>query len=76
MYEKQIGKSLFELRKKYSLTQQELANLIPVSRETISKWERGIYTPSVECLIKLSSVFQISIDEILSLSEDIYEIVD
>lgn len=52
-------------RKKNMLTQEELAEKICVSRQTITKWEAGIISPSLEYLIDLSDVFGITIDTLI-----------
>lgn len=61
-----IGERIAELRKQKNLSQQELANKLNVSNKTISKWERGNGTPDVDTLIKLSKVFNISLDEFIN----------
>ena len=65
MEQNKTGKFIKELREKYKLTQQELADIIPVTREAVSKWERGISLPDSDCLVKLSTLFKVSINEIL-----------
>ena len=62
---KQIGKFIQELRKEKGLTQQDLADLIPVSRETISKYELDKNKPSEDVLIKLCDIFDVSFEELL-----------
>ena len=56
---------LYELRKNKHLTQTELAQKIGVSNKTISKWENGETYPETAQLIALSSLFNITIDELL-----------
>lgn len=65
MEQNNTGKFIKELREKHKLTQQELADIIPVTREAVSKWERGISLPDSDCLVKLSTLFKVSINEIL-----------
>ena len=60
-----IGKFILELRKSKSLSQGELGEILGVDRVSISKWERGVSIPSHEMLLKLSTVFEVSINEIL-----------
>lgn len=60
-----IGKFIFQLRKEKKMTQEKLSELIPIGREAISKWERGITIPDASTLIKLSDIFGVSINEIL-----------
>ncbi|MEQ3232369.1 helix-turn-helix domain-containing protein [Fusicatenibacter saccharivorans] len=56
---------LYHLRKQKGLSQEELANRLNVSRQTISKWEVGDSTPDMEKLIAISDMFQISLDELV-----------
>ena len=56
---------LYNLRKKKGLSQEELANRLNVSRQTISKWEVGDSTPDMEKLIAISDLFEISLDELV-----------
>lgn len=51
-----------ELRRKKNLSQEELADILEVSRQTVSEWERKNAYPSVEKLIKLSEIFDVSLD--------------
>lgn len=64
-----IGKFLKELREEKHLTQYELADMIPIGREAISKWERGTSAPSKSSIIRLSGIFEVPVEEILSGSE-------
>lgn len=52
-------------RKKNMLTQEELAEKINVSRQTVTKWEKGTISPSLEYLIDLSNIFGITIDSLI-----------
>lgn len=61
-----FGKKLQELRKQKSLTQEELAEILFVSRTAISKWESGRGYPNIESLKAISKFFGITIDELLS----------
>ena len=56
---------LYNLRKQKGLSQEELANRLNVSRQTISKWEVGDSTPDMEKLIAISDMFDISLDELV-----------
>lgn len=59
----EFNNKLYELRKQKGLSQEELANKLNVSRQTVSKWELGDSTPDMEKLIGLSDLFDISLDE-------------
>lgn len=65
MDNKKIGEFILKLRKEQKLTQDELAEKIPISRQAVSKWERGITIPDSATLLKLSEIFNVSINEIL-----------
>ncbi len=62
--EKQIGSHIAKIRKERGLTQSELAELIDVTIETISRLERGVSVPSLKTLEKISSVLNISLKNI------------
>lgn len=57
---------LYELRKKFGYSQEELAEKIGVSRQAISKWERSEASPDTDNLIMLSKVYGITIDELIN----------
>lgn len=60
-----IAQSLKEKRAEKKLTQQELADLLHVSRSTISNWETGRNYPDLDTLIKISDLLDISLDIML-----------
>ncbi len=60
-----FNNKLYELRKQKGFSQEELANRLNVSRQTISKWEVGDSTPELEKLIAISDLFGISLDELV-----------
>ena len=62
-----IRLQLSNLRKSHGLTQQNLADLLNVSFQTISKWENGITLPDITVLPKLARIFKVSTDELLGL---------
>ena len=53
---------LYELRKKAGLSQEELANLVGVSRQAVQKWEAGTSRPDVDNLTALASYFNVTLD--------------
>lgn len=61
-----VGKFISELRKEKGFTQKELAKELNVTDKAISKWETGKCYPYIEMLEKLSLLFEVSINEILS----------
>lgn len=62
----EFNEKLQQLRKNKELTQEELAELLYVSRAAISKWESGRGYPNIDSLKAISKVFSISIDDLLS----------
>lgn len=61
-----IGERLLELRKKKGLSQEELANILNVSRQTVSKWETDQSTPDFDKIMPLCKLYEISADELLT----------
>ena len=66
-----IGERLLNLRKEKNLSQEELANVLDVSRQTISKWETDQTTPDFDKIVPLCEYFGITSDELLSGKKDI-----
>ena len=64
---------LEELRKQHGITQEELASLLEVSRQTISSLEKGRYNPSILLAFKISRYFGQSIEKIFIYEEDDHE---
>lgn len=60
-----FGNRLYELRKQKGLSQEELANRLNVTRQTVSKWEVGDSTPDMDKLAALGELFEISLDELV-----------
>lgn len=61
----QLGRNLRIARQSSGYTQEEVSNILFVSQQTVSNWEKEISTPSVSDLIKISNLYQISIDSLL-----------
>lgn len=61
----ELGKQIRKYRKEQSLSQDELAEKVYVSRQTISNWENDKSYPDVNSLILLSEVFHTSIDNLI-----------
>lgn len=59
-----LGEKIVSLRKKNNLSQEELAEKVGVTRQTISKWELEETTPDINQAKKLSKLFNISLDEL------------
>ena len=59
------GKKIAELRKFNSLSQESLAEKVGVSRQAISKWERGEASPDMENVVSLARIFNVTVDDLL-----------
>ncbi|MBQ7115466.1 MAG: helix-turn-helix transcriptional regulator [Clostridia bacterium] len=62
----EFSEKLQELRKNRGLTQEELAEILYVSRTAVSKWESGRGYPNIDSLKEISKFFEVSIDDLLS----------
>lgn len=60
-----LGEKLSKLRKDNNLTQEQLADLLEVTRQTISRWESDIAFPETDKLLQLSYIFKCSVDFLL-----------
>jgi len=60
-----LGEKLQNLRREKGISQDRLAELLDVSRQAVSKWERDEAIPETDKVIKLSEVFSVSIDYLL-----------
>ena len=60
-----FAENLKQLRKEKQMSQENLAELLNVSRQSVSKWEQGLSYPEVETLLLLSKRLSVSLDEML-----------
>ena len=65
----QLGKHIKQLRYEKSLSQEKLAEMVYVSRQTISNWENDKSYPDINSLVLLSQVLDVTIDQLIK--EDI-----
>lgn len=65
-----LSEKIIEIREENNLTQDEMAEKIFVTRQAISKWERGISYPSLDVLRLISKEFKISMNNLLDVSEN------
>ena len=63
--EMELGKQIKKYRQELQLSQEELADHVYVSRQTISNWENDKSYPDVTSLVLLSEIFQISLDKLI-----------
>jgi putative transcriptional regulator len=59
-----------EIRKIYQLTQEELADKLDVSRQTINSLEKGRYNPSIQLAFKLAKLFSMKIEDLFIYEEE------
>jgi transcriptional regulator with XRE-family HTH domain len=64
-----LSEKIFELRKAKGVSQEQLAEKLGVSRQSVSKWESGESLPEIERIIELSKVFNVTTDYLLKPSE-------
>lgn len=57
---------LFDLRRQAGLSQEELANLLGVTRQAVQKWEAGTSRPDMDNLVSLSDYFKVSLDYLVT----------
>jgi len=60
-----LSEKIVELRKARGMTQEELAEICGVSRQSVSKWESDIALPEMEKLLLMGQIFQVSMDVLL-----------
>ncbi|MDY3052088.1 MAG: helix-turn-helix transcriptional regulator [Ndongobacter sp.] len=65
MDQQKIGTFLKELRKEKAVTQEELAEMLNVSRRTVSRWETGSNMPDLDILVELADYYEVDIRELL-----------
>ncbi len=61
-----FGKRITELRKKENITQEQLAKMLEVTRQTISNWESDITSPDVNQALELTKIFKVPINDLLN----------
>lgn len=60
-----IGKRIYEIRQQKNITQEQLAHDLAISRQAVSKWESGKAIPDIENLMYISSLYDVSLDELI-----------
>ena len=61
-----VGESILSLRKSKEMSQEELAEKLCVSRQTVSLWETDQTVPTIDNLLRLKDIFGVSVDKILA----------
>ena len=60
-----LSNKIYEMRKAHGLSQEQLAEKLGVSRQSVSKWESGESIPELERLVEISKLFNVSTDYLL-----------
>ncbi len=68
MAEQTVQNNVYSLRAKRAMTQEELAERVGVTRQTIISIEKGNYTPSVLLALKLARAFKVPVEELFTIS--------
>lgn len=71
-----LGNNLYQARKKKGLSQEDTAEKLGVSRQTISKWETDETLPDIRQAKQLSMLYGLSLDELISFDVEMQEIQD
>ena len=67
----ELENNLFKTRKKAGLSQEDVAEKLGVSRQTISKWETDETVPDIYQAKRLANIFNVSLDDLIYLDEDL-----
>ena len=60
-----LGENIYKLRTERKLSQEDFAAAMEVSRQSVSKWENDMAVPELEKLIKMTNLFEVSLDELV-----------
>lgn len=69
-----LGSSMFEARKRSSLSQEAVAEKLGVSRQTISKWELDETLPDIRQAKRLSALYHVTLDDLVDFDLEVQEI--
>lgn len=69
LYE-EFGKKLKKLREESSLTQNEIATKLGISRSALNQYEKGVRKAPLNIIMKFSELFRVSVDELLDINID------
>lgn len=68
-----LAEKIMALRKQRGWSQEELAQQLSVSRQSVSKWESGASVPDLDKILKMSEIFDVSTDALLKKEMDLNE---
>ncbi len=60
-----FGENLQLIRNKYNITQEQLAEELDVTRQSVSKWESGVSYPEMNTILKICEMYQVSMDDLM-----------
>ena len=66
-----LGESIRKLRKQHNMSQEQLAEKLDVSRQSVSLWEKDSTQPTIDNIITLSDIFGVTVDELLKSNEPV-----
>ena len=66
MEQENIQKFIKKLRKEKNLTQKQLADMLGVTYQAVSKWERGLNIPDISILKEISRIFDVDMDTMIT----------
>ena len=65
----ELANRLLQYRKNSGLSQEELAEKLNISRQSVSKWERAEASPDTDNLIELAKIYNVTLDELLNVNK-------
>lgn len=68
-----LGKKIMTMRNEKNLSQEQSAEKLNVTRQTISNWENGKFYPDIDSLVNLSKFFNVSLDVLLSYDDKVLD---
>ena len=68
-----LGKKIMTMRNEKNLSQEQLAEKLNVTRQTISNWENGKFYPDIDSLVNLSKFFNVSLDVLLCYDDKVLD---
>lgn len=63
-----FGENLKRFREKVKLTQREVASMLQISRQSISKWENNQALPTIDLLVPLTNILNCTLDDLLQVN--------
>lgn len=61
-----LGNNIYKLRKSHGISQEQLAEKLNVSRQTIYKWENNLAIPRIENIMAIVDIFKVSYNDLFS----------